>query len=140
MLVLDTDHIVILQSQGSRERTTLENNLNQSGDDVATTIVTAEELMRGWLAQIHRQRDVHRQINSYKRLHDLFQFFSQLEVLAWDVPAADMFVQLRQAKVRIPTMDLKIACIALAQGAKLLSRNIADFSQVPGVVVEDWTK
>ncbi|MEO5802504.1 MAG: type II toxin-antitoxin system VapC family toxin, partial [Verrucomicrobiota bacterium] len=40
--------------------------------------------------------------------------------------------------VRIGSMDLKIACIALAHDATLLTRNVNDFSQVPGLRVENW--
>lgn len=40
---------------------------------------------------------------------------------------------------RIGTMDLKIAAIALANDATLLSRNLRDFGKVPGLRVEDWT-
>jgi tRNA(fMet)-specific endonuclease VapC len=35
-------------------------------------------------------------------------------------------------------MDLKIACIALAHEALLLSRNLVDFEKVPGLRVENW--
>jgi len=36
-------------------------------------------------------------------------------------------------------MDLKIAAIVLANGATLLTRNLADFSGIRGLAVEDWT-
>jgi predicted nucleic acid-binding protein len=35
-------------------------------------------------------------------------------------------------------MDLKIASIALVRDATLLSANLRDFEQVPGLHVEDW--
>jgi len=60
-------------------------------------------------------------------------------VLPSDEAAAQRFAQLRQKKVRIGTMDLRTAAIALSRSTTLLSRNLADFQQVPGLVVEDWT-
>ncbi len=38
----------------------------------------------------------------------------------------------------INTMDLKIAAMTLVHGALLLSANLRDFQQVPGLRVEDW--
>jgi tRNA(fMet)-specific endonuclease VapC len=35
-------------------------------------------------------------------------------------------------------MDLKIASIALASDATLLTRNATDFRRIPGLRVEDW--
>lgn len=36
-------------------------------------------------------------------------------------------------------MDLKIAAIALANDATVLTRNMKDFSRVPGLRIEDAT-
>jgi len=45
---------------------------------------------------------------------------------------------LRQQKIRIGTMDLKIASIALVNDALLITANIRDFSLVPGLRCENW--
>jgi tRNA(fMet)-specific endonuclease VapC len=60
-------------------------------------------------------------------------------VLDFDDRAAAVFQRLGKSRVRIGTMDRKIAAIALANNATLLSRNLADFRKVPGFRVEDWT-
>lgn len=100
---------------------------------------SAEEQFRGWLAQIHRIHDPHRQVAAYERLQRRIEFFAAWEVLPWTEQAADILVDLRRRGIRIGTLDLKIAAIALSHEATLLSRNLVDFAQVPRLVVEDWT-
>ena len=137
MLVLDTDHLVELD-RGSSQGAALQQKLEDAGDAVATTIISAEEQFRGWLAQLHRQRDPHEQIATYQRLQRRIAFFAAWHVLPWDTDAADILQGLRRQRVRIGTMDLKIASIVLAHDAMLLSRNLRDFQQVPNLRVEDW--
>jgi tRNA(fMet)-specific endonuclease VapC len=137
MLVLDTDHLVELD-RGSAQGAGLRQKLEDAEDTVATTIISAEEQFRGWLAQIHRQHDPHEQIAAYQRLQRRIAFFAEWNVLPWDTDAADILQRLRRQRIRIGTMDLKIASIVLAHDATLLSRNLRDFQQVPGLRVEDW--
>ena len=49
------------------------------------------------------------------------------------------YEQLRSMRLRIGTMDLRIAAITLAYGATLVTRNVQDFQRIPGLVIEDWT-
>ena len=50
----------------------------------------------------------------------------------------EIFEQLSKDRLRVGTADLKIASIALAQNATLLSRNLRDFQRIPNLNVEDW--
>jgi tRNA(fMet)-specific endonuclease VapC len=108
MLVLDTDHLVELD-RGSSQGAALQQKLEDAGDAVATTIISAEEQFRGWLAQLHRQRDPHEQIATYQRLQRRIAFFAAWHVLPWDTDAADILQGLRRQRVRISTIDLKSA-------------------------------
>jgi tRNA(fMet)-specific endonuclease VapC len=65
--------------------------------------------------------------------------FSEAQVLPFDDIAAEVFDELRSQGVRIGTMDLRIAAIALARDLTVLSRNLVDFGRVPGLRIEDWT-
>ncbi len=137
MLVLDTDHLSDLD-RANAAGVALRRRLDASTDVIATTIISAEEQLRGWLAQIHAERDSHDMIPLYRRLQRRIEFFAAGVVLSWDSAAADQYLQLRASQIRICTMDLKISSIVLAHGAVLLSRNVADFQKVPGLRVEDW--
>ncbi len=69
----------------------------------------------------------------------IIQYFSTSQILAFDESAADLAEQLKHQRVRISTLDLRIASIALSQNATLLTRNQRDFSKVPNLRTEDWT-
>ena len=60
-------------------------------------------------------------------------------VLPFDASAASHFAQLRLQRIRVSTMDLRTASIALSRKLVLLTRNVADFGKIPGLVTEDWT-
>jgi tRNA(fMet)-specific endonuclease VapC len=138
VILLDTDHINVLQSQGPRAAALAGNMAASADQNFATTAITIEEQMRGWLALIHRLNDVDRQIPIYERLVGLFDFFGRWDIVPFDTPAATHFKRLRKQGVRIGTMDLKIAATALACDVLLLSANLRDFEQVPDLQVENW--
>ncbi len=139
MKILDTDHISLLQVCDAPAAFVLQAHLAAlPPEEVVTTIITVEEQMRGWLERVHRVPDITQQVVYYERLRDLVAFFAEWEVLPFDAAAAATFVHLRQQGIRIGTMDLKIAAIALTQQAVVLSGNLRDFQRVPALRVEDW--
>ncbi|MEI8374675.1 MAG: type II toxin-antitoxin system VapC family toxin [Planctomycetota bacterium] len=139
MILLDTDHISILQHAESQAAEELDGRLNLSPDQyVATTSITLEEQSRSWLNLIRRYTDVHQQVTYYAKFTAAFRFFAEWRVVAFDHAAADRFRELRSARIRIGTSDLKIASICLVNNATLLSRNLADFIQIPELRVENW--
>lgn len=139
MIILDTDHFNILQIGKGTSYDTLAARIDASPEQhFATTVVTFEEHMRGWLAGIRRAPDVAGQVRPYDQLINLVRFFQAWELVRFDEHAAERFRELRRQRVRIGTLDLKIASIALEQGATLLSANAQDFNQVSGLRVEDW--
>lgn len=138
MLILDTDHLAEYQKGTSAEAQRLKQRLDQAGEPFETTIITVEEVMRGWLAAIRRTTDPFRQINAYTKLRQLFRFFATWEVFDWTEASAARFAELKAAKIKVGTMNLKIASIVLANDATLLPRNLNDFQDVPGLQAVDW--
>jgi tRNA(fMet)-specific endonuclease VapC len=138
MLVFDTDHLVEYQRGTSAASRRLKERLDRAREPFGTTIITVEEIMRGWLAAVHRIQDSRGQIGAYARLRQLFRFFATWHVLDWDELAVDAYDSLKRARVRVGTMDLKIASISLANDAVLLTRNTNDFQKVPGLRIQDW--
>ena len=138
MILLDTDHLSVLLDRRNAQRSQLVERLESVRDSLAIPIVSVEEHLRGWLAQIHRARGVHQQVVPYARLAKLVEFLADWRIAEWNEPAADTFTRLRAAGIRIGTQDLKIGSLALFHDAMLLSANRRDFEQIPGLRVEDW--
>ena len=142
MVLLDTDHLSILEWQDSPAALQIRARLQRhSPEEVGTTIINFEENMRGWMARIAKARKVKEQIEAYRRLSQQLRLFRSVPtILEFDELAAVEFQRLKNEHPRLGTMDLKIAAIALAHRATLVSRNERDFRQIPGLTLEDWTK
>ena len=139
VILLDTDHFSVLKYRANARRDVLLERMDQSEEtDFALTPITLEEQTRGWLAKIHAAKSAQAEVPFYALLTGLFQYVAAWRVVAFDAAAAETFDRLRRDRIRIGTMDLKIASIALTQDALLLSANLRDFQQVPGLRVENW--
>lgn len=137
MILLDSDHLTILHYREHPGCGALENRLLATGEQIGITVISIEEQMRGWLAEITKRHDVFQQISAYDRLITMMHFFRQF-TSRLDEAAANEFARLKKLKIRVGTQDLKIAAITLANHALLLSANLRDFQKVPGLRVENW--
>lgn len=140
MIVLDTDCLSLLERERILESSKLIKALDAHADDeIVTTIITYEEQMRGWLAFIRKCRSLDEQVNGYERLHRFLESYRSTPIIGFDERAATVYRELKDLKIRVGTMDLMIAAIVIANKAILVTRNLSDFEQVPGLRAEDWT-
>src|SRR5262245_56829245 len=139
--VLETDLLSILQRKQQPEFDRLSARLDEHPNEpICTTIVNFQEQVLGRAAYLNRARKPADVLKAYRDLLMIESYYRDFEILPFDAAAQGRFEQFRREHVRIPTMDLRIACICLAHGATLLTRNLRDFRQVPGLVTEDWAQ
>jgi len=140
MILIDTDHATYFKYPESDRGSRFISRLSQveQSETIGVAIVTVEERMRGWLAAIAKERTAIRQVNAYRELAGLFDFYNEFEIVQFDEHAAAQFEELKRQRLKLGTMDLKIASIVLQHSALLLSANLNDFRTVPGLRVENW--
>jgi tRNA(fMet)-specific endonuclease VapC len=134
--ILDTDHLslILRGNQQIKERLT-----TIPPHEIAITIVTAEEQLRGRLAQLAKSTSGESRSNAYQYLHRAINDLAKLQIIDYDETAHQIYEQLKQQRIRIGSQDLRIAAIALASRSVFVTRNYSDFSKVPGLLIEDWT-
>ncbi len=138
--LLDTDDISFLQRRSSVEFTRLMSRIDRySSENFALSAVSFHEQTLGAHNFINRAQTNTDTIRGYNLLVEILQGFSSAPVLPFDDKAIAIFDELRSQKVRVSTMDLRIASIALSCDLVLLTRNVRDFSKVSKLVTEDWT-
>jgi tRNA(fMet)-specific endonuclease VapC len=134
--VLDTDSVSLFQREYPP---VLQQVQLKNADEIAVTVVTLEEQLRGWLNFLRRASSEERLIAGYRRLQDSLSYFCNTQLLTFTPAAADCYHTLIQQRIRIGTQDLRIGAIALSINATVVTRNQRDFSQIPGLRLEDWT-
>jgi tRNA(fMet)-specific endonuclease VapC len=136
MFILDTDHVSLFQRNDPHVSARILATLPQ---ELATTIITVEEQLRGRLDRVRRARSDVEVVRAYGNLLATSLYFRIITVIGFDEQAQAMFRRLRVQGIRIGTQDLRIAAIALSRGATLVTRNVRDFAAIPTLNIEDWS-
>jgi len=138
--LLDTDHISFMQKRRGPEYGALIARIaRHSAADFSFSIVSFHEQTLGGHALLNRARTTAHLIHGYLLLLEILQSYMTTAVLPFDAAAAAVFHNLQAQRIRVATMDLRIAAITLSRGLKVLTRNVRDFGRVPGLLTEDWT-
>ena len=104
-------------------------------------IVVAEESLRGWLDFIRKTESGKIKVPlsvAYESLEKAIQQLGLTKLLPYTPEAHAICLRLKSQKLRIGTRDLRIASIAFAHDATLITRNRRDFDIVPSLKLEVW--
>jgi len=136
MIVLDTDMLTHLLAEHPR----VVERYRREADEVVITVMTRIEVLEGRFATLRKAADGAELQRGQQRLDQAEHDLSAFRVLSITDRAAVEFDRLRANKKlkKIGRGDLLIAAITLAHRATLVTRNLKDFRQVPGLRVENW--
>jgi tRNA(fMet)-specific endonuclease VapC len=139
LYLLDTDIVSFVL--GSHTLTV--QRLRENRNNVVISIVTVHEVFNGWVSRINSAKTIEETILLYARLSRALAFFRKARIVDFDESAGSQFEILTQNNPQLNKSklqkDMRIAAIALANDAIVVTRNHRDFSQVPGLTIVDWT-
>jgi len=140
MFILDTDHLGILQGPKNEQCLKILQKIAEVDDsNVYLTIISFHEIVAGWTKYVKQSNDALKIVAGYARLEQVLKDFSCSQVLPFSLAASEVFEELKQRKIRVATMDLRIASIAISQQMTVVTRNTVDYDRIPGLIVQDWT-
>jgi tRNA(fMet)-specific endonuclease VapC len=129
MVCLDTDILIALLRGNERARSTIA-ALEEKGESINTTMITAFELLKGAAAST-REKDH----------SDVVGLLSQIGVLALTVEACSEAAQIirtiRKSGEVIGEFDVLIAATAISNREDLLTRD-GQFGRIDRLNVRDW--
>jgi tRNA(fMet)-specific endonuclease VapC len=138
MIILDTDHVSILQWEDQPAEQLRERLVAAIDDWIGTTAITLEEQTRAIITKLGQCKNTADQPKYYSRLASTYRFFGRWKFADFDDEAARQFDVLRKSFRKVGSSDLKIASIALVNDALLLTANTRDFGNVLGLRFENW--
>jgi tRNA(fMet)-specific endonuclease VapC len=139
MYILDTDHLSFIQRNGKEGKNILARLADLENPEIAVTIITYEEQVRGRLLFLSKAKTVEQQVYGYQGLEQLVRDYQSIVIVPFNRVAVLEYQRLRKSYPRLGKMDLKIAAITLTNKAILLTRNNSDFRQISELKIEDWS-
>jgi tRNA(fMet)-specific endonuclease VapC len=140
MYLLDSDHLSLLQRQRGDAFDRLSFRLRRIEESqVFIPIIAFHERIQGWNAFVAKSSNESDVIFGYRQFRDILADFADVQLADYQEAESVVFQGLLKQRIRIGTMDLRIASIAIARDFTLLTSNTVDFEKVPALRFEDWT-
>jgi tRNA(fMet)-specific endonuclease VapC len=137
LFLLDTDTLSLYQ-RGHLLVT--QNIATRLPDDVAVSVISVEEQLTGWYTRIRQAKKRPELAEVYRRFANAIRFLSGLQIIGFSEPAMIRYERLRKSHRNIGKNDLRIAAIALEEGAKVVTRNRVDFQRIARLPIVDWSQ
>ena len=114
--------------------------MEEATEPTVTSVISRIEILRGRFDSVLKAANRDQLLKAQKRLEATEAELAKYEIVTLDDAAAAEFARLQADKKykKIGRPDLLIACIALANRATLVTRNLRHFRQIPGLKLENW--
>lgn len=104
------------------------------------SVVTADEIVSGWQARLQKAKTNRDKAFVWERYKISLEAFRLLQWLPFAEAAIERFETLKKMRLNVGSNDLRIAAIALENGATVVTRNVRDFRRVPELLVARWSE
>ena len=136
MIVFDSD-IFTLFAYGHEK---VKKRYDEADDAFAVTVITWIEILKGRtdnLLKAANEKELH---VAAERMRHTLTVLNDFAVLPVDDAAVAQFGKLSRHKklAKMRRADMLIACIVLGHKARLVTRNLKDYKDVPGLRLENW--
>ena len=136
LYLFDTDTLTLYERM---HPVVVRNVFYHLADDIRITSITAEEQLAGWFALIRAARTPQQVETAHVRFASALRLLGTWDVIPLTAASAARFQDLLRRRLNVGGNDLRIAAVALEEGATVVTRNLRDFRRVPGLRCEDWS-
>ena len=104
--------------------------------------ISPQEIIVSTIVLFELQVRIAKSTSPVKRIQQLQQFLSRVNLVSFDrdaaLAAATIRAQLEQNGTPIGPIDVLIAGVAVARQATIVTRNVGEFSRVSGLSIVNW--
>lgn len=114
--------------------------MNNASQGLVLPIVSVGEVIYGWHKEVTKKVADKEALALYDSLQTAIAIFQGTTVLPFDNLAMEVMTSIRPGRGHISASDLRIASIAINYNLILVTNNTTDFTGIPDLMIEDWTK